>query len=110
MARTTAQADITAGVEARVAAPRTVSNAPVRPSKSERTRAAVLAAAEGLFSERGFDATPLGAIGDRAGIQAGAILYHYASKRELYEAVLERMFSPLVDEVVRQLRGAGTLP
>jgi len=110
MARTTAQADTTAQVEARVTAPRTASNAPVRPSKSERTRAAVLAAAEGLFSERGFDATPLGAIGDRAGIHAGAVLYHYASKRELYEAVLERMFSPLVDEVVGQLRGAGTLP
>jgi AcrR family transcriptional regulator len=81
-----------------------------RPSKSERTRAAVLAAAEDLFSKRGFDATSLGAIGDRAGIQAGAVLYHYASKRELYEAVLERMFSPLVDAVVSQLRGAGTLP
>lgn len=84
--------------------------ASVRPSKSERTRATVLAAAEGLFSERGFDATSLGAIGDRAGIQASAILYHYASKRELYEAVLERMFSPLVEAVVGQLRGAGTLP
>lgn len=110
MARLTAHGDAMTQVEARTTAPRTAANASARPSKSERTRAAVLAAAEDLFAERGFDATPLGAIGDRAGIQASAILYHYASKRELYEAVLDRMFSPLVDEVVGHLRGAGTLP
>jgi AcrR family transcriptional regulator len=81
-----------------------------RPSKSERTRAAVLGAAEDLFSERGFDATSLGAIGERAGIQASAVLYHYPSKRELYEAVLERMFAPLLDQVLGQLRGGGDLP
>ena len=83
---------------------------PSRLPKAERTRQAVLAAAEELFSERGFDATPLSTIGERAGIQASAILYHYASKRELYEAVLERMFAPLLDEVSRQLEGDGSLP
>jgi TetR/AcrR family transcriptional regulator len=82
----------------------------LRLSKSERTREAVLVAAEELFSERGFDATPLSAIGERAGIQGSAILYHYATKRELYEAVLTRMFTPMLDEVNRELRGDGTLP
>lgn len=79
-------------------------------SKSDRTREAVLVAAEDLFSERGFDATPLSAIGERAGIQGSAILYHYATKRDLYEAVLNRMFTPMLDEVNRELRGDGTLP
>lgn len=74
-----------------------------RLSKAQRTREAVLAAAEDLFSERGFDATSLSAIGERAGIQGTAILYHHRSKRELYEAVLDRMFAPLFDEVHRQL-------
>lgn len=87
----------------------TTTTAP-RLSKSERTRDAILRAAEELFSERGFDATPLSAIGERAGIQASAILYHYATKRELYEAVLERMFSPMLDDVNRELRSQGTLP
>lgn len=82
----------------------------LRPSKSERTRQAVLAAAEDLFSERGFDATPLSAIGERAGIQGSAILYHYATKRELYEAVLNRMFTPMIDEVRSDLQGDGSLP
>jgi TetR/AcrR family transcriptional regulator len=61
----------------------------------------VLAAAEVLFSERGFDATTLDAIGERAGMQGTAILYHYASKRALYEAVLDRMFTPMLDDVYR---------
>jgi len=78
-------------------------------SKSERTREAVLVAAEDLFSERGFDATPLSAIGERAGIQGTAILYHYATKRDLYAAVLDRMFSPLLKEANRELRGEGDL-
>jgi len=81
-----------------------------RLSKAERTRDAVLAAAEDLFSERGFDATPLSAIGERAGIQGSAILYHFGSKRELYEAVLDRMFTPMLDDVNRQLHGDGSLP
>jgi AcrR family transcriptional regulator len=74
-----------------------------RPTKSERTRESVLASAEVLFSERGFDATTLDAIGERAGMQGTAILYHYASKRALYEAVLDRMFAPMLDDVHRLL-------
>ncbi len=74
-----------------------------RPTKSERTRESVLAAAEVLFSERGFDATTLDAIGARAGMQGTAILYHYASKRALYVAVLDRMFAPMLDDVHRVL-------
>ena len=80
-----------------------------RLSKSERTREAILAAAEDLFSERGFDATPLSAIGECAGIQGSAILYHYSSKRELYEAVLGRMFTPMLEDVRHELAGEGSL-
>ena len=87
----------------------TTSTAP-RLSKSERTREAVLASAEVLFSQRGFDAVSLSAIGDRAGIQGTAILYHYATKRELYEAVLDRMFTPMLNDVNLRLFGDGSLP
>ncbi len=79
-------------------------------SKSEKTRTAMLDAAEELFSERGFDATPLSVIGDRAGVQGSAILYHYPSKRALYEAVLDRMFTPMLDEVSQELHHDGPLP
>jgi AcrR family transcriptional regulator len=74
-----------------------------RPTKSDRTRESILVSAEVLFSERGFDATTLDAIGEQAGMQGTAILYHYASKRVLYEAVLDRMFAPMLDEVHHHL-------
>ena len=76
------------------------------PSKSERTRAAILDAAEDLFSEVGFDGASLDAIGERAGIQGTAILYHFPSKRALYEATLGRIFNPLLVEVDGLLDGS----
>ncbi len=77
------------------------------PTKSDRTRAAILDAAEDLFSELGFDGASLDAIGERAGIQGTAILYHFASKRVLYEATLDRIFTPLLAETSRLLDAAG---
>ncbi len=80
-----------------------------RPSKSERTRESILTVAERLFSEKGFDATSLDAIGTEAGIQGTAILYHYPTKRELYEAVLDRIFMPLLEEMDAQLGAEAPL-
>jgi len=80
-----------------------------RLSKSERTRESILTVAERLFSEKGFDATSLDAIGKEAGIQGTAILYHFPTKRELYEAVLDRIFTPLLEEMGSQLEGQAPL-
>lgn len=80
-----------------------------RPSKSERTKESILGAAEVLFSEHGFDGTTLDAIGERVGIKGTAILYHYATKRELYQAVLDRMFTSMLDEVHAELTGDAPL-
>jgi len=80
-----------------------------RPTKSQRTRQTILLAAETLFSEHGYDATSLDAIGRRAGIQGSAVLYHYATKRQLYEAVLDRLFGPLVGELYALLDEDGPL-
>jgi len=72
-------------------------------TKSERTRKAILDAAEELFSALGYEGASLDAIGERAGIQGTAILYHFPSKRVLYEATLERIFSPLLGELSEML-------
>lgn len=86
-----------------------MAQATARPSKSERTKESILAVAEQLFSENGFDATSLDAIGRQAGIQGTAILYHYSTKRELYEAVLDRIFTPLLEEISAQLGAKAPL-
>jgi TetR/AcrR family transcriptional regulator len=59
---------------------------------AERSRAAILRAAEELFAARGFDGTSLGEIAAAAGLSRGTPNYFFGSKTELYEAVLGGAF------------------
>jgi len=60
---------------------------------ADRSREAILDAAEQLFAEGGYDATSLQAIGERAGVSRGTPGYFFGSKEALYGAVLERIFA-----------------
>jgi AcrR family transcriptional regulator len=66
----------------------------------ERSRVAILDAAEQLFAEQGYDATSLTQVGAAAGVSRGTPGYFFRSKPELYQAVLDRSFSE-VREAVR---------
>lgn len=55
-----------------------------------RTDEAILAAALELFSQRGFHGTAVPAIARRAGIAAGTIYRHFASKEELVNVLYRR--------------------
>ena len=57
----------------------------------EATRAAVLAAAERLFAERGFANTSLRDISNASGVSHPLIHHHFGSKEELYQAVKRRL-------------------
>jgi AcrR family transcriptional regulator len=59
----------------------------------------ILQAAEELFYERGFDATGVDAIAEKAGITGGAIYRHFASKDE----ILGVLFDHLIDAALEQL-------
>jgi len=48
----------------------------------------ILAAAESLFAEHGFDAVSMSAIGEAAGVSKANVFHHFTSKNELYLAVL----------------------
>ncbi len=65
--------------------------------KGARTRARILDAAEALFATRGFGGTSLREIAGRAGIREPGLYNYFASKRDLYAAVLDRAFGPLAD-------------
>lgn len=69
--------------------------APELGARAERTRGAVLEAAESLFAGRGFDGTRLEDIAERVGIRRASIVYYFKDKRELYAAVLASVFSDL---------------
>jgi TetR/AcrR family transcriptional regulator len=48
----------------------------------------ILAAAEALFAEHGFDAVSMSAIGEAAGVSKANVFHHFISKNDLYLAVL----------------------
>lgn len=63
----------------------------VRQRDAERSREAILDAAEELFAAHGIDGTTLQAIGERAGVSRGLPNYLFGSKEALYQAVLEQL-------------------
>jgi AcrR family transcriptional regulator len=61
-----------------------------REEYAEATYEALLDSAAACFLEQGFAATSLDAVAKRARVTKGAIYHHFASKRDLFEAVLVR--------------------
>lgn len=59
----------------------------VSPENSSTER--ILAAAEKLFSEHGYDAVSINAIAVRAGVSKANIFHHFNTKNELYLAVVK---------------------
>jgi TetR/AcrR family transcriptional regulator len=82
----------------------------LRAPKAERTRAAILAAAERLFAERGFDAARLEDVAAAVGIRRASIVYHFRDKAELYDAVLASVLGGLRARLEPALLGEGAFP
>ena len=57
----------------------------------------ILDAAETRFAETGYSATSLGEIADDVGIRTPSLYKHFATKKKLYEAVMERLLDPYVE-------------
>src|SRR4051794_16813957 len=76
---------------------------PARPRSrdADRSRRAIVDAAETLFAERGFEAVSLQEIGDAAGLSRGTPNYFFGSKQDLYVAVLERVFADREEATMR---------
>jgi AcrR family transcriptional regulator len=63
-------------------------------------REAILEAALDAFAGAGYHETSLDAVADRAGISKALIYEHFASKRELHRALLERYVHELLARVI----------
>jgi len=59
-------------------------------TKLEKTRLRILDAAAKTFRDKGYSATRLADIAAAAGTKAGSLYYHFDSKEQLLDAVLER--------------------
>ena len=51
-------------------------------------RQRIMAAAEGLFGTKGYDATSISDISDAAGAGRALIYYYFTDKRQLYDSIL----------------------
>jgi len=72
---------------------------PEKERDANRSRSAILDAAERLFADQGYDATSLTQVGAAAGVSRGTPGYFFGSKAELYQAVLDRCFGEVRDAV-----------
>ena len=76
---------------------------------AQRTRDAILEAAEACFAERGFEGTRLEDIARQVGIRRASIVYYFRDKAELYDAVLADVIDDLLERVTPVLTGPGSL-
>lgn len=73
------------------------------------TRGRILAAADALFGELGFDAAGIREIAERSGVNKALVHYHFQSKDGLLLAVLDRYYERLGQLVLGELGAAGNL-
>ncbi len=71
-----------------------------REAQGEATRLALVAAARGLFGERGYAATSIEEVAARAGMTKGAVYHHFGGKANLFQEVYEEVMREVSDQVV----------
>jgi AcrR family transcriptional regulator len=76
-------------------------------TRREQTRQELISAAEASFVSRGFHASSVDEVAERAGYTKGAVYSNFASKEDLFFAVYERRVERVLTEVVPGLRQVG---
>ena len=69
--------------------------------KSQQTRRAILLAAAKLFSKEGYNATTMRRIAEAANLEAGSIYYHFGSKDQILDEVLDIGVRQLYEQIRR---------
>ena len=70
-----------------------------RAEKNAATSAALLEAAARTFAQRGYEAATMDEIAERVGLSKGALYYRYASKEDLFLALLDERCSAYVAQL-----------
>lgn len=77
---------------------------------AELTRLSIINAAREVFLERGVSRTTMEHIATQAGVTRGAIYWHFKNKTELFNAMREQVFLPLIDRMDDTLLVEGSAP
>src|ERR1700722_14727222 len=72
-------------------------------ASSNATRASILDAAARLIADEGYNACTMRNVADRVQIQAGSLYYHFSSKDEIIEEIMNSGIVLLLDKVQREL-------
>jgi AcrR family transcriptional regulator len=70
-----------------------------------QTRERIIRAARGLFLERGSDGAAMSELAKRSGVTTPALYWHFASKTQLCEAVLDRDYRDFLKELTERTVG-----
>ena len=77
-----------------------------RMTGSER-RQQLIEIAKSLFAERGYDATSIEEIAQRANVSKPVVYEHFGGKEGLYAVVVDREMRALLDSITGALRSSG---
>ncbi|MEV0978861.1 helix-turn-helix domain-containing protein [Streptomyces sp. NPDC049915] len=77
-------------------------SASVNEELRRRSRERLLQAALELVRERGYEATTLGAIADRAGSARGLVSYYFPGKRQLVQSAVHRLMHRTLEEALER--------
>jgi AcrR family transcriptional regulator len=75
-----------------------------KPNVSDERKTQILNAAEGVFTQKGFDDARMDDIADKTGLSKGTLYLYFKSKDELIIAILDRIFR----REFRQLQALAT--
>lgn len=73
-----------------------------RIERGRATRERLIDAARTQFGEHGYEGASLDAILGAAGVKRGALYHHFASKTELFDAVLDQVVAEIAERVAKE--------
>lgn len=77
---------------------------------AEITRQRIINAAREVFLNKGVSRTSLEQVASHAGVTRGAVYWHFKNKTELFHAMREQIFLPLIDRMDDLLLSENVLP
>lgn len=75
-----------------------------RTLKGQATREELISVARDIFGEHGYEATSIATILDVAGVARGALYHHFATKTDLFDAVLEKEVAAIARDAAKAAR------
>src|SRR5437667_7411753 len=79
-----------------------------RQDKRQANRARILQAARTVFAQRGYHGATIEEIAGEAGLSNGAVYYNFASKEDLFFALLDDWRAELLTDLGSALPGPGS--